>query len=332
MDASWRALRIGSCVCSCVSVGCGPDADVRITDESSFVSAKIPTCSLEGLSLVSGDEPTSATNFGAGTSMADEGHADPRPFFSFFVTSQAGLFGLSATEHAPAPDPVDGYGGNLGGLRGADEICTALARHSNPGDRKTWRAFLSASGEGGTERVNAIERVGQGPWFDFRGFEIAADLEGLLPDASGRPRGADPRLSRMFSDENGEDARRPGQDNHDTLTGSDACGRLYAEGAAGSIATCDDWTSNSLHGIQGDLAGRGGQVPVGHSWPRAFGAPGGDEALGARWISDHTINGCEPGAQVLAGAGAPPGDFRVGAGGGYGGIYCFALGAQPPGL
>jgi hypothetical protein len=28
--------------------------------------------------------------------------------------------------------------------------------------------------------------------------------------------------------------------------------------------------------------------------------------------------------------GAEPGDFRVGAGGGYGGFYCFALGAVAP--
>jgi len=68
---------------------------------------------------------------------------DPRPWFSFFVTSQAGLFALPAGEVAPAPDPANGYGGNLGGLAGADEICTLLARASNPGDQKTWRAFLS---------------------------------------------------------------------------------------------------------------------------------------------------------------------------------------------
>jgi hypothetical protein len=69
--------------------------------------------------------------------------------------------------------------------------------------------------------------------------------------------------------------------------------------------------------------GNGGQVPVGHSWPRT-------NNNGRNWISDHTVNGCEPGADVDGGAGAPPGDFRVGAGGGFGGIYCFALGAVAP--
>jgi len=133
--------------------------------------------------------------------------------------------------------------------------------------------------------------------------------------------------------ENGEDVRIAGQDNHDSLTGSDACGRLYQQDdAAGRIATCEDWTSKTLHGREANLGGVGGQIPVGHSWPRELGAGfGGDAALGARWISDHTINGCEPGYRVSEGPGAAAGDFRVGAGGGFGGFYCFALGARDPG-
>lgn len=265
-----------------------------------------------------------------GAELVDAGGLDERPFFSFFVTSQAGLFSLGAGKHAPAPDPVDGYGGDFGGLRGADEICTMLARRSNPGDTKVWRAFLSSSGLLDGQRQHAIERVGRGPWYDFNGRELAASLQELLPDASGRPRGADPQLARMFTDENGEAARPAGQDNHDTLTGSDACGRLYDDGASGRVATCEDWTSKTLRGTSGDLAGRGGQVPVGHSWPRTFGLPGQERATGARWASDHTVNGCEPGAHVSAGFGAARDDFRVGGGGGYGGIYCFALGARPP--
>ena len=182
-----------------------------------------------------------------------------------------------------------------------------------------------------TDRAKAFGRVGPGPWYDFNGVLLARDLRGLLPDASGRPSGAAAPLNRMFRDENGEEARVPGQDNHDTLTGSDRCGRLYDDGENGAVATCNDWTSKTVHGREGNLAGVGGQIPVGHSWPRAFGAGfGGDDALGARWIDDHTISGCEPGYDVNGGMGAPPGDFRVGAGGGYGGFYCFALGAAPP--
>src|SRR6186713_3239600 len=67
----------------------------------------------------------------------------PRPHFSFFVTTQRGLFGLPAGTHSPAPDPVNGFGGDLGGIQGADEICSMLAQRANAGDTKLWRAFLS---------------------------------------------------------------------------------------------------------------------------------------------------------------------------------------------
>jgi hypothetical protein len=251
--------------------------------------------------------------------------ADPRPFFSFFVTSQAGLFGLPAGEVAPAPDPALGYGGNFGGLAGADEICTRLAQQSNANDAKTWRAFLSTSGFDGGERVDAIDRIGEGPWYDHNGRLFAETRADLMPQGNdGRPRGAVPQLAAMFTDENGDDSRPSRQiDNHDTLTGSGVDGRLYDDGRSGRVATCEDWTSNTLRGDQGNPLGFGGQVPVGHSWPR-------NNVNGRHWISEHTVNGCEPGFDTDGGAGAPLGDFRVGAGGGYGGIYCFALGAVPP--
>jgi hypothetical protein len=250
---------------------------------------------------------------------------DERPFFSFFTTSQDGLFTLPAGEFAPAPDPEDGYGGNLGGLAGADEICTMLARTSNPTDQKTWRAFLSTSGFDGGERVDAIDRIGDGPWYDYNGLLLAETIEGLLPEGNdGRPSDADPQLADMFTDENGEDIRPSQQiDNHDTLTGSGQDGRLFDDGEDGRVATCEDWTSSSVQGDEGNLMGFGGQVPVGHSWPRT-------NNNGRHWIQEHTINGCEPGADIDGGAGAPAGDFRVGAGGGYGGFYCFALDAVAP--
>jgi hypothetical protein len=271
-----------------------------------------------------GDGADGADAGSAGTSGSEPEVTDTRPFFSFFATSQAGLFGLPAGEFAPAPSATDGYGGNLGGLAGADEICTMLARASNPGDTKTWRAFLSTSTFGGAEAVDAIDRVGPGPWYDYNGLLFAQTTADLLPASNnGRPDG-DPELANMFTDENGEDIR-PAQniDNHDTLTGSGADGRLFDDNADGRVATCENWTSSTLRGAQGNMMGNGGQVPVGHSWPRT-------NNNGRNWISDHTVNGCEPGADVDGGAGAPAGDFRVGAGGGFGGIYCFALGAVAP--
>lgn len=248
-----------------------------------------------------------------------------RPYFSFFVTSQDGLLGLTEGEWFPAPDPTNGFGGDFGGLRGADEICTTLARQSNPGDTKVWRAFLSTSGLVDGDRIDAIDRIGHGPWYDFRGFKLSADLAGLMPGADeGRPSGADPQLADMFTEENGSEVRAGiGIDNHDILTGSDRTGRLFDDGEDGRVASCADWTSTSVRGRPGNPQATGGQVPVGHSWPRS-------NREGRHWISEHTVNGCEPGGRTNGGTAAPQGDFRVGGAGGYGGFYCFALNAVPP--
>ena len=314
----WLARSLSMLAGGASLAACGADKDILIGAPAATETLG-STCSLQGVAYEAAPTPGSDADAGA----------DPRPFFSFFATSQAGLYGLPAGQHAPAPDPAQGYGGDFGGLAGADEICGMLARRSNPGDAKVWRAFLSGSGTLAGPRVDALGRVGPGPWYDYNGVLLAHDVQGLLPGPDGRPRAAQAPLGNMFSDENGEPIRPPGQDNHDTLTGSDACGRLFDDGASGAIATCADWTSKTLHGREGNLAGVGGQVPVGHSWPRAFGGP--DPSIGGRWLSDHTINGCEPGPHVSGGFGAAGGDFRVGAGGGFGGIYCFALGARDPG-
>jgi hypothetical protein len=250
----------------------------------------------------------------------------PRPFFSFFTTTQGGLFSLGAGAYAPAPDPVAGFGGDLGGIAGADEICTMLAQRSNPGDTKVWRAFLSTSGAFGSPREDAIDRIGDGPWYDFEGRQLAFERAGLMPDPEldGRPGGADPQLAAMFTGENGERVRDDSDvDNHDVLTGSDREGRLFDDGEGGAVATCEDWTSSTRRGRAGRPTGTGGQVPVGHSWPRS-------NTEGRHWISEHTVNGCEPGVDTDGGTAAASGDYRVGAAGGYGGFYCFALNAVPP--
>jgi hypothetical protein len=250
----------------------------------------------------------------------------PRPHFSFFVTTQRGLFGLPAGARSPAPDPVNGFGGDLGGIEGADEICSMLAQRANPGDTKFWRAFLSTSGAFGAPRQDAIDRVGAGPWYDYEGRKLADDVAGLMPleDVEGRPRGADPQLAAMFTGENGQRIRESlDEDNHDVLTGSGRNGRLYDDGEGGAVSTCEDWTSKTRRGDPGNPMATGGQVPVGHSWPRS-------NAEGRHWISEHTVNGCEPGVDVDGGTAAPRGDFRVGAAGGYGGFYCFALNAIAP--
>src|SRR4029077_13592277 len=71
----------------------------------------------------------------------------PAPNMSFFVTSS------------------NPKGGNLGGLTGADAVCQNLARAAGAGT-KTWHAYLS------TSTVDAKTRIGNGPWFNFKGERI----------------------------------------------------------------------------------------------------------------------------------------------------------------
>ncbi len=226
---------------------------------------------------------------------------DPMPWFSFFQPSMAGLLSL-------APDPVNGFGGDFGGLEGADEICTTLAQQGNPGDTKVWHAFLSAA-EAGPEGgpVHAIERIGDGPWYDFHNRLLANDIAGLMPDDDGRPIDADPQLAEMFTDEYGDPVSPDTGmvDNHDTITGSGDDGRLPAGATAAN--TCNDWTSTDE------------SLPpprVGHAWPRSANN-------GRHWINEHEAGGCGAGISTVVerGNGTP----TVGANGGYGAIYCFAV-------
>jgi hypothetical protein len=73
-----------------------------------------------------------------------------------------------------------GDGANLGGLEGADAHCQSLAQAAGAGSR-TWRAYLSTSGEGA---VNARDRIGAGPWVNTKGVQIAANVDELHSDAN----------------------------------------------------------------------------------------------------------------------------------------------------
>ncbi len=232
---------------------------------------------------------------------------DERPWFSFFTTSMDGLFRLKYGDDVPADIEEAGFGGDLGGLEGADQICTQLAQAGNPGDRKTWRAFLSTAPGGPGEAVDAIDRIGSGPWYDWNNRLFAESIDDLINTDDGRPRGIDPQLSEMFTDENGSPVKLADEDNHDMLTGSDKQGRV----AGGPEETCQNWTFAGT--FDGDR-----DISIGHAWPRS-------ENNGREWIAEHTVRGCLPGANLFGRGGAEMGDYRVGAGGGYGGFYCFAL-------
>jgi hypothetical protein len=71
-----------------------------------------------------------------------------------------------------------GKGGDLGGLAGADSHCQSLAQSVGAGS-KTWRAYLSTQGAGG---VNARDRIGNGPWINTKGAQVAANVAELHCD------------------------------------------------------------------------------------------------------------------------------------------------------
>jgi hypothetical protein len=214
--------------------------------------------------------------------------------FSFFVTSLESMRLLSKSQ--------DGFGGDLRfgeatGLAGADKICASIAETAMPGaGSKTWRAFLSAFGP---PAVNAIDRVGTGPWYDRLGRLVAMNKTGL---AMTRPGGGDAAVAADLPNETGT-PNHQGVDNHDTLTASTAAGLLSAANAG---ATCNDWTS---------AVGTTGKPIAGHSWPAGS---------GTSWIQAHGVGGCAAGVNLVQ-SGGPGSMTTVGAGGGYGGFYCFAL-------
>ena len=77
-------------------------------------------------------------------------------------------------------EPI-GDGGNLGGLAGADEIAKRSATAVGSGNR-TWHAYLSNRRGPAQPAVNARDRIGKGPWYNFKGEMIAQDLAHLHGD------------------------------------------------------------------------------------------------------------------------------------------------------
>lgn len=185
---------------------------------------------------------------------------------SFFVTS-VGL----------------GKGADLGGLAGADRHCQSLAQAAGASG-KTWRAYLSTQGAGG---VNAKDRIGNGPWSNAKGVQIAANVADLHSDKN--------KISKETGlDEKGMAVKGRGDtpNQHDMLTGTQQDGTAVP---GADDATCGNWTSST--------DGQGGAV-VGHH--DLTGNPQGINF----WNYSHKTPGC-----------APANLQRVG---GAGLFYCFA--------
>jgi hypothetical protein len=119
------------------------------------------------------------------------------------------------------------HDGNLGGLAGADAMCTAAATNAHLGGGP-WVAWLS------TATVDAIDRItGDGPWFLVDGTPVFQNKAAI---ANGPTTGID-------LDEHG--AQPAGAENVWT-------GTLH-DGTAATGFTCADWTSNASNaaGLEG---------------------------------------------------------------------------------
>lgn len=218
-------------------------------------------CKLISVSLVAFGislSPSSAANF----DHHEKGD------LSFFITSAG-----------------SGKGANLGGLKGADALCTSLAAKAGS-TGKMWKAYLSATAMGDHAAVNAKDRIGSGPWFNAKGVMVAKNVADLHSDNN--------KLSKENSlDEKGNmiNARGDKPNMHDILSGTNLDGTL----ATGDKSmTCKNWTSED----------EGGSAMVGHH-DRAGGG-----ANPTSWHAAHPSRGCSQ--ANLQGTG------------GNGLFYCFA--------
>jgi hypothetical protein len=208
--------------------------------------------------------------------LAQEGEQQPgaqRHPMTFFVTS-VGI----------------GNGGNLGGLAGADAHCQALATGVGAGTH-TWHAYLSMQAKDGKPAINARDRIGQGPWYNARGQQIAQGQADLHGDTLELARLGSNLFKQSALNEKGQVMNGAGDapNSHDMLTGSQTDGRGYTDN---QDHTCNNWTSS----------GRG-SAQVGHS--DRIG--GGNKS----WNSSHATKGCSQDTLVSTG--------------GAGLFYCFAI-------
>lgn len=281
---------------------------------SGMIADAGPMLSPDGGTAGSQSPPSMAGSTADPPAMACETEEEEK--FSFFLISYEAIIRESGK--------MEGFGGNLGGISGADDICRRVALTSSKcAGNKTWHAFLS------TTKEDAIDRIGEGPWHDRLGRVFALRREDLIAD---RPTSADPAIIDDLPNEFGVPNHDPDGtglvDNHQTLTGSGTDGRLYeqAEGSGmpmqgggpfgGGMTQCNDggWSPEKATCWDWTRA-EGGCPRVGHSWPR--------QGSGINWISVWNEGGCAAG--VTLDDRTAPDMMSVGSFGGYGGWYCFGF-------
>jgi hypothetical protein len=207
------------------------------------------------------------------------GQQQPPPTMTFFI----------------AANPTGS--GNLGGLAGADQICqNAAAASGGLNFNHIWHAYLSQEPRGTTPRIDARQRIGNGPWYNAKGQLIAASVADLHGDQQ--------RDGSNIARATALDARgNPIPPNeHDILTGSDSDGQAFTDGID---HTCNNWTSDTMSyppanpNVPADRA----RAMLGH-----MDRTGGGNTS---WNAAHMSQGCSKQALINTG--------------GAGRLYCFAL-------
>jgi hypothetical protein len=172
-----------------------------------------------------------------------------------------------------------GNGADLGGIQGADRHCQTLAKAAGAGQRD-WRAYLS------TDKVNARDRIGKGPWKNAKGEEIARNVDDLHSNS---------KINKQTGlDEKGQpvNGRGDSPNRHDILTGSQPDGSAIAD----KDLTCGNWTKSGE-----------GSAMVGHHDRMGL----RDDDASKSWNASHPSRGCSQDALRSSG--------------GDGLFYCFAV-------
>jgi hypothetical protein len=205
-----------------------------------------------------------------GIAQAQQGPQAPN--MTFFVTSAG-----------------PGKGADLGGLEGADAHCLKLATTAGAGS-KTWHAYLSTNTNlaAADKTVNARDRIGKGPWRNFKGDVIATSVDDL--------HSANNKISKQSGlTEKGTIVNGVGDmpNQHDIMTGSQADGKAFP---GNMNLTCNNYSSSQF-----------GKVEVGHVDRTGL----ADTAQAHSWNSSHQSRDCSQEGLIATG--------------GNGLLYCFAV-------
>ena len=189
----------------------------------------------------------------------------------FSIAISVGVLALGASAIAPAQQNNmtffitsvgSGKGADLGGLEGADRLCQTLAQGAGAGG-KTWHAYLSSNQARQGGAVNARDRIGPGPWQNFKGMVIAQSVDEL--HSENNKLGLENSLTERGTTVSGS-GMTPNW--HDVLTGSAPDGRAFP---ANMNLTCNNWTSSTFGSAMLGHIDRNGVVmtPFVKSWNAA---------------------------------------------------------------